>query len=174
AIAANDGRVFVPSHSGLVSGLDAASGEVAWQYKLSNAMVNPMLPLKGQRLVASTMDGKVVCLTYGDPEKRSWIRINQLGYTPQGIKVAVLGSKGKKRIRKFTLVSAQTGTAVYQGRTGKNFGDYGPFRTSYRLDFSAHADTGTYYLEVDGARSPQFRIAADVYEGAADFALRYM
>src|SRR3546814_13461155 len=55
-IAANDGQVFVPSHSGLVSGLDAASGAVAWQYKLSNGMVNPMLPLNKQRLVASAME----------------------------------------------------------------------------------------------------------------------
>ena len=62
AIAASDGQVFVPSHSGLVSGLDAASGAVAWQYKVSNAMVNPMLPLKRRQLVVSTMDGKVVCL----------------------------------------------------------------------------------------------------------------
>ncbi|HWK99393.1 MAG TPA: PQQ-binding-like beta-propeller repeat protein, partial [Parapedobacter sp.] len=67
AIAANDGQVFVPSHSGLVSSLDAVSGDVTWQYKLSNAMVNPMLPLDDQRLVASAMDGKVVCLAYGDP-----------------------------------------------------------------------------------------------------------
>src|SRR5690606_4929204 len=124
AITANDGQVFVPSHSGLVSGLDATSGAVAWQYKLSNAMVNPMLPLKKQQLVASTMDGKVVCLAYGDPEKRAWIRINQLGYTPHGIKVAVLGSKGKKRFRKFSLVAAQTGERVYAYRVGKNFGGY--------------------------------------------------
>lgn len=174
AIAANDGQVFVPSHSGLVSSLDAVSGDVNWQYKLSNAMVNPMLPLDGQRLVASAMDGKVVCLAYGDPEKRAWIRINQLGYTPLGIKVAVLGSKGKQRFRRFSLIDVQTGKPVYTARTGKNFGAYGPFRTSYRLDFSAHIDTGTYYLEVDGARSPQFRVADDVYDGAADFALRYM
>jgi len=174
AISAAGGFVFVPSHSGTVSGLDATNGDVAWQYKLSNAMVNPMLPLKGQRLVASTMDGKVVCLAYDDLEKRSWIRINQLGYTPSGIKVAVLGSKGTKRVSRFALVESRTGEPVFTGKTGKNFGAYGPFRSSYRLDFSAYVDTGTYYLQVDGARSPQFRIAGDVYKGAADFALRYM
>jgi len=174
AISAAEGSVFVPSHSGLVTGLDAASGDVAWQYKLANAMVNPMLPLNGQRLVASTMDGKVVCLAYGDAEKRSWIRINQLGYTPEGIKVAVLGSKGVKRVNRFALVKSETGESVFRGKAGKNFGAYGPFRSSYRLDFSAFVDTGTYYLEVDGTRSPQFRIAGDVYEGTADFALRYM
>ncbi|WP_353126593.1 glycoside hydrolase family 9 protein [Parapedobacter pyrenivorans] len=174
AISADNGLVFVPSHSGLVSGLNAGSGDVAWQYKLSNGMVNPMLPLRGQRLVASTMDGKVVCLAYGDPEDRSWIRVNQLGYTPQGIKVAVWGGKSTKRIARFRLVEGQSGKPVFAGKAGKDFGAYGPFRSSYRLDFSAYTDTGTYYLEVDGVRSPQFRIGDDVYKGAADFALRYM
>src|SRR5690606_38537254 len=109
-----------------------------------------------------------------DAEKRSWIRINQLGYTPEGIKVAVLGSKGVKRVNRFALVKSETGESVFRGKAGKNFGAYGPFQSSYRLDFSAFVDTGTYYLEVDGTHSPQFRIAGDVYEGTADFALRYM
>ncbi|MFC3200106.1 glycoside hydrolase family 9 protein [Parapedobacter deserti] len=174
AIAAVDGLVFVPSHSGLVSGVNAERGEVAWQYKVSNGMVNPMLPLRRQRLVVSTMDGKVACLEYGLEETRAWIRINQLGYTPQGVKVAVMGGKGTKRVSRFSLVAADTGEPAFSGRAGKNFGAYGPFRSSYRLDFSAYTDTGRYYLEVDGARSPQFRIADDVYQGAADFVLRYM
>lgn len=64
AISATDGLVFVPSHAGLLSSLGAIDGEVAWQYKISNAMLNPLLPLKGKRLVASTMDGIIVCLKY--------------------------------------------------------------------------------------------------------------
>jgi len=174
AITARNGQVFVPSHAGLLSGLDARSGQVIWQYKISNALVNPLLPVGSRRLVVSTMDGKVVCLEYGLTEKRSWIRINQLGYTPQGIKVAVLASKGSHHLSKFTLVAVHSGKVVFRGRVSRNFGSYGPFRTSYRLDFSAFRDTGRYYLEVEGARSPEFRIGHDVYAGAADFALRYM
>lgn len=174
AISSDQGLVFVPSHSGMISGLDRSTGKLAWQYKVSNAMVNPMLPLKRQRLVASTMDGKVVCLGFGNPEKRSWIRINQLGYTPEGIKAAVLGSKQTKRISTFSVIDSETGEVVFKGKPGKNFGTYGPFRSSYRLDFSAYVGSGNYYLEADGIRSPRFRIAADVYDGAADFVLRYM
>ncbi len=107
-------------------------------------------------------------------EADSWIRINQLGYTPQGIKVAVWGSKTDKMITTFTVVDAKTGKEVFEGDAGKAFGAYGPFAASCRLDFSGLADTGTYYLKADGARSPEFRIATDVYAGAADFALRYM
>lgn len=63
AIEAEGSSVFVPSHSGLVSAVDARSGEVRWQYKISNAMVNPMLAVK-KGLIVSAMDGKVVRLRY--------------------------------------------------------------------------------------------------------------
>lgn len=53
---------FVPSHSGLLSAVDSRTGGVAWQYKISNGMINPPLLLKDQ-IVVSTMDGKIVLLT---------------------------------------------------------------------------------------------------------------
>ncbi|WP_242916235.1 glycoside hydrolase family 9 protein [Pontibacter liquoris] len=105
---------------------------------------------------------------------QAWIRINQLGYTPAGIKVAVWASKSSKRIRRFALVDAATGKVVFKGKAGKAFGAYGPFQASYRLHFSAFTKPGSYFLKADGVRSPVFRIAADVYKGTADFALRYM
>lgn len=105
----------------------------------------------------------------------AWIRINQMGYAPGGVKVAVLGSKdAKARFRKFRLVNAATGKVVLDGSTGKDFGEYGPFLQSYRLDFSRYQVPGTYYLVSGTAKSPVFKIAADVYRGSADFALRYM
>lgn len=64
AIAATKDMVFVPSDKGLLSGVDAKSGLVQWQYKLSNALINPVTPLKGKRVVVSSMDGTIVCLKY--------------------------------------------------------------------------------------------------------------
>ncbi|MCD8540414.1 MAG: hypothetical protein LRY55_12090 [Leadbetterella sp.] len=43
----------------MISAVEAGSGAVAWQYKISNGMVNPILAVK-KGLIASTMDGKVV------------------------------------------------------------------------------------------------------------------
>ena len=104
----------------------------------------------------------------------SWVRINQLGYTPQGVKVAVYGSKHTNTISSFSLIDSATGKKVLSGSTGKAMGAYGPFAQTYRLDFSAFNKTGTYYLVAGKARSPYFRIGRDVYKGAADFCLRYM
>ncbi len=64
AIATNGREVFVPSHSGVLSALDGQSGDVVWQYKISNGMINPILPLGRRQVVASTMDGKIVKLKF--------------------------------------------------------------------------------------------------------------
>lgn len=104
----------------------------------------------------------------------SWIRINQLGYLPDGIKTAVWCSKESKEVKTFQLVDAATKTIVFSGSAGKAFGVYGPFTQTYRLQFSAFKKPGRYYLQAGGARSPDFEIGAEVYKGTADFCLRYM
>ncbi|MGF6846134.1 endoglucanase [Chitinophaga sp. W3I9] len=104
----------------------------------------------------------------------AWIRINQLGYLPGGVKVAVWGGKGSMQPRTFQLVSAVTGKVVFTAGTGTPFGAYGPFDQTYRLDFSAYSSPGKYYLKTDSIISPEFRIGDNVYARTPDFLLRYM
>lgn len=110
------------------------------------------------------------------PSKQdSWIRINLLGYAPNGVKVAVLGSKAQQAGPEyFELVDDNTAKVVLKKKTGRNFGKYGPFNHSYRLDFTSYKTAGTYYLRAGNARSPAFTISPAVYEGGADFLLQYM
>lgn len=105
---------------------------------------------------------------------RSWIRINQLGYTPEGIKVAVWCSKESIRVRTFQLVDAVTKKIVYLDSIRTTFGAYGPFKQTYRLNFSSFKKPGRYYLQAGKTKSPEFEIGENVYKGAADFCLRYM
>jgi outer membrane protein assembly factor BamB/predicted MPP superfamily phosphohydrolase len=63
AIYSNKDLVIVPNNSGLVSAVNPKSGEVVWQYKITNGMVNPTL-VTNTYIIASTMDGKIVKLTY--------------------------------------------------------------------------------------------------------------
>lgn len=104
----------------------------------------------------------------------SWIRINQLGYLPQGSKVAVFGSKSTISITGFQLINANTNKVVLQANAGKNFGSYGPFKTTYRLNFTTISQSGRYYLKAGSAVSPVFKIDPSVYDGTADFCLQYM
>lgn len=102
------------------------------------------------------------------------IRINQLGYLPAGNKTAVWGTKENNVITAFQLIDAATAKVVYTGAAGRDFGRYGPFTHTCRLDFTAFRTPGTYYLKTGTIVSPVFRISGNVYEGSADFALRYM
>jgi endoglucanase len=104
----------------------------------------------------------------------SWIRINQLGYTPGGLKQAVWCSKENSSIKSFSLVDSATGRVVYTGKAGAAFGAYGPFTQTYRLDFSSFKGEGKFYLKAGKTSSPYFFIHDSVYKGTADFALRYM
>ena len=107
-------------------------------------------------------------------ETKSWIRINQLGYTPGGIKVAIWCSKEQLTISNWQLIDAYTNKIATSGKAGHSFGAYGPFKETCRFNFSSFKKPGTYYLEAGEARSPMFQIGENVYKGAADFCLRYM
>lgn len=114
-----------------------------------------------------------VC-NFAEAQQNAWIRINQLGYTPTGKKVAVWGGKSIRQLRSFEVKDAKTGKTIYVRPVAKDYGAYGPFVQSFRFDFSALQDTGSYFIQVGEIKSPDFRIASDVYKGAADFVLRYM
>src|SRR6266498_5162913 len=111
---------------------------------------------------------------YHPSQPTAWIRINQLGYTPNGIKIAVWCSKEQLAIDSWQLIDAITKKMVYSNKPEKPFGAYGPFTQTYRLNFSAFNKPGHYYLQAVNARSPEVEIGNDVYKGAADFCLRYM
>ena len=105
---------------------------------------------------------------------QSCIRINQLGYTPASIKVAVLASKESLLPGSFSLHDAITDREVYSSGKFISFGSWGAFSSTFRLDFSGFNVPGAYYVVAAGAKSPVFRISKDVYDGTADYLLRYM
>ena len=92
----------------------------------------------------------------GNDVPKVWIRINQLGYTPNGIKVAVWGSKEKMRVDSWQLIDLTTKRIATSGKVGKAFGEYGPFKQTYRLNFSFFKKPGRYYLQA-GTRTSNKR-----------------
>jgi hypothetical protein len=105
---------------------------------------------------------------------KAWIRINQLGYTPDGIKVAVWCSKDDMQIKSFDVIDSATKKVVFTQKAGKSFGSYGPFTNTYRLNFSDFKREGTYFLKAGNTVSPTFKINQNVYKGTADFCLFYL
>lgn len=107
-------------------------------------------------------------------EANAWIRINLLGYLPDGHKTAVWCSKQDQIIASFYVIEVSSGATVLKGNTSPALGAYGPFAQTYRLNFSRLKKPGRYRIRAGDAISPEFTIGEDVYKGAADFCLRYM
>lgn len=103
-----------------------------------------------------------------------WIRINQLGYLPESPKVAVFMSEGKAAVEEYVLVEVFTGEIVKWFDNPKKANTWGRMQSVYRLDFSDFKTEGTYVLRVGETMSPRFVIGNRVYDGTADFILRYM
>lgn len=107
-------------------------------------------------------------------EKKGYIRINQLGYSTGGVKVAVLGCNENITTGSYSLIDTVSMQEVFSASISNNFGKYGPFSNTFRLDFSAFKKRGVYIIRVGEIYSPAFKIDEHVYDGAADFCLRYM
>jgi len=103
----------------------------------------------------------------------TWVRVNQAGYLPGDIKNAVLISTVESDPR-FEVFEAITGKKVFSGK-GKSYNAavWG-MKSAYRLDFSELKNPGGYYIQASGAKSPIFKVGADVYNGLSDYLLFYM
>jgi endoglucanase len=104
----------------------------------------------------------------------SWIRINQLGYLPGSVKVAVYISEEPGAGTDFTVNDALTDRVIFRGRAALYDGSVWGMASAARLDFSALKNPGGYYIKYGTCRSETFRIGSSVYEGTADYILKYM
>lgn len=104
----------------------------------------------------------------------AWVRINQLGYLPNSVKVAVFISQDEIISSDFQVKEQKNGRILFTGKgITANAGRWG-MKTAARLNFSGLETPGEYYIECNGTKSPVFRIDTGVYESAADFILNYM
>lgn len=117
-----------------------------------------------------------VCLTSSSAKAGEWIRINQLGYLPRATKVAVLMSNDDIKVSTFDVIDVFSGKVVFHSNTDevKATGALGNMKTTYRLNFSRLTRQGSYYIKVGETISPRFPINGAVYNGTADFVLKYM
>jgi len=103
-----------------------------------------------------------------------WIRINQLGYLPAAVKVAVLMSQETIDVTQFELVDIYTGKTVYRSANAHSQGPWGQMQSTCRLDFSDFHGEGAFRIVAAGIESPVFPINNRVWDGTADFVLNYM
>ncbi|MHB9056814.1 MAG: glycoside hydrolase family 9 protein [Paludibacteraceae bacterium] len=105
---------------------------------------------------------------------QSWIRVNQIGYLNDDVKVAVWVSKDTEKITGFDIVDKITGNVVYSSDKVRQTGKQPAFASSARLDFSDFKKPGTYLIQVNSIQSVPFQIGNAIYAGAGDIPLKYM
>lgn len=54
-----EGVIYAPTHSGVVYAVDGKSHALIWKHKLSNCLVNTVVPVGNKQVLFSTMDGKL-------------------------------------------------------------------------------------------------------------------
>lgn len=98
------------------------------------------------------------------------IQVNQLGFTPDAAKAAVVPANGADR---FELIDIRSGQSVYsgtlsEGRTWEHSGE-----RVRQADFSSFTRPGRYQVRVAGlAESPEFEVREDVYQALNDAAIK--
>lgn len=115
----------------------------------------------------------LICLSTFIAGAQTWVRINQVGYLPSDVKVAVLIST-QETAGTFEVFNAVTGKSVFKGVGKQSDPSKWALKSAWRLDFSSITEEGGYYIESNGVKSPVFHIGTDVYEGLADYLLTYM
>lgn len=107
-----------------------------------------------------------------DPQT-AWIRINQVGYLPEDIKVAVIISTTETS-GDFKVYDAATDKLVFKGKGTKADPSKWALNSAWRLDFTPVKEEGSYYICCSGVKSPVLHIGADRYNGLTDRLMIYM
>jgi len=63
AVVEHENIIYVPSNSGVVVAVNR-DGSILWKHKISNALVTNITPVSKNKVIATTMDGKVTCLEF--------------------------------------------------------------------------------------------------------------
>jgi hypothetical protein len=102
-----------------------------------------------------------------------YIRVNQLGFRPHDIKIAV--AFGREPLpAEFRILDSNSRIVVFTGRTKPVAGKWGEFAYHAELDFSSFQKEGIYEVESGSTRSPTFRIGKNIHADTPDQLLEFM
>ncbi|MBR6230054.1 MAG: glycoside hydrolase family 9 protein [Eubacterium sp.] len=98
-----------------------------------------------------------------DESDKPGIRVNQVGFTPDGLKTAVFANASQSS-DEYKIVDAKSGKEVYAGTLKPAIENKSAGETDREADFSDFTTPGTYKIvSADGIESPKFKIDKNVY-----------
>lgn len=132
--------------------------------------MRPIKPMIGLRsVVLGLMFAFNCCMARAD----TFVRVNQLGYRPSDVKVAVALTTSELPAR-FQVIDASTGKPAFEGKSRLLNEKWGQFDRHAELDFSALNTDGEYIVKLGDAQSPPFRIRPGVFAELPDQLLEFM
>ncbi|MFJ6792970.1 glycoside hydrolase family 9 protein [Streptomyces sp. NPDC091268] len=120
-------------------------------------------PVAGALLLAGLLTAPAVAGTAASAGATSAVRVNQVGYLPDGPKRATVATTATQALG-WQLRNA-SGAVVASGSTVPRGADAPSGQSVQVADFSSYRSTGSgYVLAVDGSSSAPFDIRADLYD----------
>ncbi|MDD4198065.1 MAG: glycoside hydrolase family 9 protein [Paludibacter sp.] len=104
----------------------------------------------------------------------SRIRINQLGYLPNGSKKAVLISESATNIQEFSILDALTNETYATLNTVQSWGSFDKFNSNFILDFSSFKQEGAFYIKVGDTYSPTVYIHQNIFINTTNQLITYL
>ena len=103
----------------------------------------------------------------------TYIRVNQIGYEPNGSKIAIVFSN-EALPDQYTVKDSTTDETVFTARVTPTTGKWGGFRHHAELNFSSLARQGRFFILIGTIRSPSFSIRANISDELPDQLLDFM
>ena len=129
-------------------------------------------PLAAVLLTSSLLLGGVLAAPAAEAAGTSAVRVNQVGYVPDGPKRATVVTTSTQSLT-WQLRNV-SGTVVASGSTVPRGADTSSGQSVQVADFSSYQATGSgYVLAVDGSTSYPFDIRANLYDGLRSDAMAF-
>ncbi len=92
-----------------------------------------------------------------------FIRVSQVGFAKQDIKIAIILSSIKLDGVTFKIIDSKNKLVEFQDVIKNNKGEFGNFKYSYEIDFSKLRKKGSYIIEVNLYYSSKFEIGENLF-----------
>ncbi len=97
-----------------------------------------------------------------------FIRTNQVGFFPEGLKTSVVLSDTALVDLKYFIRDYKSNKVILVKSLPQKSKSYGNFRYCYELDFSELRDPGKYFIEIEGQKSFPFLISESAFNSVKD------
>ncbi len=105
--------------------------------------------------------------------KEIFIRVNQVGFTSNDIKTAIVFSNLPLDNSKFYIVEKIGKVKVFSDKLSKRLSGFNDFNFSYEANFTDFNTEGDYYLQVESSESFPFKIDNELYKQLTSNLLKF-